>query len=144
LVWICGAVFIARFYLTHRGGDDQQAVRERAHSPQPLDENRAFHCEGTHQIAQVLALDDAGFFETAHAVVAQRKRFLLDACEPSLKSRERKWILFTSIDDDDRFGRVELRVSALGNDWERGMRHRQSGHLPFERRSNERASSSHQ
>jgi len=62
-----------------------------------LNENRTFHAEGTHEIVQVLTLDDADLFEASNAVVAQCKRFLLYTSTIP-ETAQTKWILFTSID----------------------------------------------
>src|ERR1700694_4853161 len=53
-------------------------------------------------------------------------------------------ILFSRSDKNGGSGCVKLRAAAFGQDRQGGMRHGQRGHLPFERRSNERAAASHE
>src|SRR5260370_247045 len=68
----------------------------------------------------------------------------LPVCKPSLKSGERKRILFARSHNLLRFGGAKLCAAAFRDKRQRGMCYGQRSQLPFERRSNQRAASAHE
>jgi hypothetical protein len=80
----------------------------------------------------------------SNGIVSQLQRFLFDSTEPSLKPREMKWILLTRIHKQNGTRGFELRTSAFSKHWNYRRRDRCGSHLPFQRRSDQRAAPSPQ
>src|SRR5713226_10342705 len=117
-------------------------MRKGTHEPEPIDKRRTIHREGMNQVGEILPLHGADLLQSGDGVISNFESLLLDSCEPAREAREIERRLFPSVHQNHRTRCRKLGAATLcqNRDW-RGQ-YWGCGHLPFERRGNQRAAAS--
>ena len=78
-VAVCPLVRVGRLDLAKYGGDHEQPVWVGNHATEPINKHETFGGERANQIVEVFSLNNAGFFQTGNAVIAESKRSLFES-----------------------------------------------------------------